>query len=54
MKEFIIYEDSSGQWIAESKKLPGFIAKGRTREEAVEKMKRAFRIYYPCGDCGEK
>ena len=54
MKEFTIYQDDSGNWIAASDKIPGFVAKGKTEQEAVEKIKNAFRVYYPCGDCEDK
>jgi predicted RNase H-like HicB family nuclease len=51
MKEFVIAEDENGEWVVTSEKLPGFIAKGKTRQEALERMKSAFRLYYPCGEC---
>ncbi len=54
MKEFTISQDESGEWIVTSGKIPGFVARGRTRQEAIEKMKNAFRMYYPCGECKDK
>lgn len=51
MKEFSLTQDANGDWIVTSEKLPGFIARGKTREEAIEKMKVAIRMYYPCGEC---
>lgn len=53
MKELSISEDESGAWIVTSAKIPGFIARGKTQAEALGKMKEAFRIYYPCGECRE-
>ncbi len=55
MKEFVIYQDDNNNWIVTSDKIPGFIARGKTQQEAIEKMKNAFRFYFPCGECkGEK
>jgi len=54
MKEFVLSQDNDGNWIVTSDKLPGFIAKGKTQQEAIERMKHAFRTYYPCGECNDK
>jgi predicted RNase H-like HicB family nuclease len=54
MKEFSIYQNIGGEWVVTCDKLPGFSAKGKTQEEAIEKMKAAFRVYYPCGECKDK
>jgi predicted RNase H-like HicB family nuclease len=54
MKEFTISQNESGDWIVTSDKLPGFMAKGKTQQEAIEKMKQAFRTYFPCGECRDK
>ncbi len=51
MKEFIIYQDETGEWIVKSKKLSGFTARGKTMQEAIDKMKHAMRVYFPCGEC---
>jgi predicted RNase H-like HicB family nuclease len=51
MKEFILSRDENDNWIVTSDKIPGFVAKGKTQQEAVEKMKSAFRMYFPCGEC---
>lgn len=48
MKELTVYQGEMGEWIVISDKVPGFTAKGKTPEEAVEKMKQAFSVYYPC------
>ncbi len=48
VREFIIYEDEDGTWIAEAKELPGYRAKGRTKEEAIDKIKAALLVFYPC------
>jgi len=49
MKELTIYQSDNGEWTVISDKMPGFAAKGRTQEEAIEKMKKAFSVYFPCG-----
>ncbi len=54
MKEFTLTQDAGRGWIVTAEKLPGFFAKGKTKEEAIEKMKIAFRMYYPCGECKDK
>ncbi|MEN8264597.1 MAG: hypothetical protein ABFR82_14175 [Nitrospirota bacterium] len=51
MKELVLSRNEKGEWIATSEKLPGFIAKGKTQKEAIDKIKRAFTIYFPCGEC---
>jgi len=48
MREFTIYEDSAGMWCAECSELPGFKAKGKTQEEALEKIRFALLTFYPC------
>ena len=51
MKKLSVSQAENGEWIATSDELPGFVAKGKTQKEAVEKIMRAFSMYYPCGDC---
>ncbi len=48
MREFTIYQDDDGQWVAECRELPGYRAQAETREAALEKMKSALLIFYPC------
>lgn len=48
MREFTVYQDDDGYWIAECGELPGYRAKGGTREEAMEKIKSALLTYFPC------
>lgn len=48
MREFQVYEDENGQWIAECKDIPGYRAKARTREEVLAKIKSALLTFYPC------
>ena len=51
MKDFIVYQDDNGKWVVTSERIPGFSAKGASQEEALEKMKQAMKVYYPCGEC---
>lgn len=44
----MIYQDEDGTWVAECRELPGYRVRGRTKEEAFEKMKSALLIYHPC------
>ncbi len=53
MKELKISQDENNEWVIMSDKIPGFVAKGKTVDEAVEKMKKVFNVYFPCGDCKE-
>lgn len=48
MREFIVYQDNDGTWFAECRELPGYRARGETKEEAIEKIKSALLIFYPC------
>jgi hypothetical protein len=48
MKRFTVYQDDAGQWVVECEELPGYRATGRTSEEAIEKMKSAILLFYPC------
>jgi len=53
MKELLVYQDDDGEWIVKSERIPGFSAKGTTQQEAIDKMKKAFSVYFPCdaGNC---
>ena len=51
MKEFIVSQDGQNEWRVSCEKVPGYIAKGKTQQEAIEKMKQALKVYYPCGEC---
>jgi predicted RNase H-like HicB family nuclease len=50
VREFTIYQDDAGYWVAECKELPGYRATAKTRADALEKIKAALLIYHPC-DC---
>jgi predicted RNase H-like HicB family nuclease len=48
MREFLVYEDDNGRWIAECTKIPGYRATAKTKEEALAKIKSALLTFYPC------
>ncbi|MGE5299570.1 MAG: type II toxin-antitoxin system HicB family antitoxin [Acidobacteriota bacterium] len=48
MREFIVYKDNDGQWVAECQEMPGYRAKAESKEEAIEKMKAALLVFFPC------
>jgi predicted RNase H-like HicB family nuclease len=48
MREFTLYEEDNGIWIAECKELPGYRATGKTKEEALQKVQHALLLYHPC------
>ncbi|HNR56821.1 MAG: type II toxin-antitoxin system HicB family antitoxin [Methanothrix sp.] len=45
MRQVIIYPGEDGPWVAECSSLPGCISLGRSREEAIEKIKEAIEVY---------
>ena len=48
MREFQVYEDDRGQWVAECQELPGYRAAAKTPEEALAQLKAALLTFYPC------
>ncbi len=53
MKEIIMYRREDGLWVAETARLPGYKACGRTEEETLRRIREALNVYFPCGDCSE-
>ncbi len=45
MRYAIVYRDESGGWIIEVPSLPGCISQGETREEAIENIRDAIKLY---------
>jgi len=45
MRQVIIYPGEDGFWVAECPSLPGCISQGRSKEEAIEKIKEAIEVY---------
>jgi predicted RNase H-like HicB family nuclease len=45
MRNVLIYTDEDGNWIADVPSLPGCHSDGRTRAEALERVKEAIEVY---------
>jgi predicted RNase H-like HicB family nuclease len=45
MRNVLLYTDEDGSWIAEVPSLPGCVSDGRTRDEALERVKEAIELY---------
>jgi predicted RNase H-like HicB family nuclease len=51
MKQLELSRDDDGTWVVTCEKVPGLVIKGNSQVEAIEKMKKALSMYFPCGDC---
>jgi predicted RNase H-like HicB family nuclease len=45
MRNVLLYTDDNGNWIAEVLSLPGCTSDGKTRDEALERVKEAIALY---------
>jgi predicted RNase H-like HicB family nuclease len=45
MRRIVLYRDETGMWVVECPSLPGCVSQGETREEAVENIKTAIKLY---------
>lgn len=45
MRNVLLYTDEDNNWIAEVPSLPGCHSDGKTREEALERVKEAIEVY---------
>ena len=45
MRYAIVYRDEDGNWIIEVPSLPGCRSEGNTREEALENIRDAIKLY---------
>ncbi|MBC8484601.1 MAG: type II toxin-antitoxin system HicB family antitoxin [Bacteroidetes bacterium] len=45
MRQVIIYPGEDGYWIIECPSLPGCISQGKNKEEAIENIKEAIKVY---------
>jgi len=45
MRFVLLYTDEDGYWIADVPSLPGCGSDGKTREEALERVKEAIELY---------
>ena len=45
MRQAVVYKGEDGQWVAECLSLPGCISQGMSRQEAIDNIKEAIRLY---------
>ncbi len=45
IRHVLLYTDEENNWIAEVPSLPGCVSDGKTREEALERVKEAIEVY---------
>ena len=45
MRQVIIYPGENGYWVAECPSLPGCISQGRTKEDAIQNIRDAIKLY---------
>lgn len=54
MRQIALIQEPDGSWRAACAEIPGYLARGETRQDALRAMKRALTLYYPCGECDEE
>jgi len=45
MRQALIYPGEDGYWVAECPSLPGSLSQGRSKAEAVAKVREAIQLY---------
>jgi predicted RNase H-like HicB family nuclease len=45
MRQVVVYPGEDGWWVAECPSLPGCVSQGKTKEETIENIKEAIRVY---------
>jgi predicted RNase H-like HicB family nuclease len=45
MRRVLLYTDEEGSWIAEVPSLPGCGSEGKTRDEAIDNVRKAIEVY---------
>jgi predicted RNase H-like HicB family nuclease len=45
MRQAVVFKGEDGYWVAECLSLPGCVSQGQTREEAVQHIREAIRLY---------
>jgi predicted RNase H-like HicB family nuclease len=45
MRQVVVYPGEDGWWVSECPSLPGCVSQGKTKEEAIENIKGAIRVY---------
>jgi len=45
MRQAIVFKGEDGYWVADSLSLPGCVSQGGTRQEAINNIREAIRLY---------
>ncbi|MBN2541271.1 type II toxin-antitoxin system HicB family antitoxin [bacterium] len=45
MRQIVIYPGEDGFWVAECPSLPGCISQGKSKEEAINNIREAIKLY---------
>jgi len=45
MRQAVVYKGEDGKWVAECLSLPGCVSQGETRQEAIDNIRTAIRVY---------
>lgn len=45
MRHAVVFRGEDGHWVAECSSLPGCVSQGQTREEAIDGIREAIRLY---------
>ncbi len=48
MRTLEIEQRADGTWAARAEDLPGFVGYGKTRDEAIQRVTDALKLYDPC------
>lgn len=54
MRKIQLMRDEDGRWVGMTGELPGFVARGDTEAEVINRIREALMLYYPCGECDEE
>ncbi len=53
MRKIQLMRDEDGRWVGLTEQIPGFVARGDTEAEVINRIRDALMLYYPCGECDE-
>jgi len=45
MRQAVVFKGEDGFWVADCLSLPGCVSQGATRQEAIENIREAIRLY---------
>jgi len=45
MRQAVVYKGEDGFWVADCLSLPGCVSQGATRQEAIDHIREAIRLY---------